>query len=104
MTYMTYNTNMKKMKYIKYEDFHNEQMKDPEYKKAYDALEVEFQIINDILRKRIEKDMSQKDLAKKIGSDQATISRLESGDYNPSIRFLKRVAKAVGGQLKVTII
>lgn len=107
MTYMTY-IKIKglnpKLKFIDFDDFHKEQMKDPEYKKHYDDLEVEFQIINDILRKRIEKDMTQKDLAKKIGSDQATLSRLESGDYNPSIKFLKRVAKALGGQLKVTII
>ena len=92
------------MKYITYENALKERMKDPEFKMAYDALEVEFQIIHVVLRKRIEQDMSQKELAEKIGSDQATISRLESGNLNPSIKFLKRVAKAVGGQLKVTIV
>ncbi len=92
------------MKYINFEDYHNEQMKNPKFREAYDALEVEFQIIHDVLKKRIEQDMSQKELAEKIGSDQATISRLESGNFNPSIKFLKRVAKAVGGQLKVTIV
>lgn len=92
------------MKYITYEDALKERMEDPIFKKAYDALEVEFQIIHDVLKKRIEHDMSQKELAKKIGSDQATISRLESGNYNPSIKFLKRVAKAVGGELRVTIV
>ncbi len=98
---MTYNLNT--MKYINFKDYHNERMRDPKFKKAYDALEVEFQIIHDVLRKRIEQDMSQRELADKIGSDQATISRLESGNLNPSIKFLKRVARAVGGQLKVTI-
>jgi len=102
MIYKTYNTNT--MKYINFRDYHNEQMRDPEFKKAFDSLEVEFQIIHDILRKRIEQDMSQKELAEKIGSDQATISRLEAGNFNPSIKFLKRVAEAVGGKLKVTII
>lgn len=102
MIYMTYNKNT--MKYITYEDALSDRMKDPKFKKAYDALEVEFQIIHDVLKKRIEQDMSQKELAKRMGTDQATISRLESGNFNPSIKFLKRVAKAVGGQLKVTII
>ena len=92
------------MKYITFEKALEQNLKNPQFKKAYDALEVEFQIIHDVLKKRIEQDMSQKELAKKIGSDQAVISRLESGNYNPSIKFLKRVAKAVGGQLKVTII
>jgi predicted transcriptional regulator len=92
------------MEYSTLKDSLNERLKDPKFKKAYDALEVEFQIIHDILKKRIEKDISQKQLAKKIGSDQATISRLESGNYNPSIKFLKRIAKAVGGELKVTIV
>ena len=92
------------IKYVNFRDFHNEQMKDPEFRKAYDDLEVEFQIINDLIRKRIKNDISQKELARKIGSDQATISRLETGNYNPSIKFLKKVAEAVGGKLKVTII
>ena len=102
MIYMTYNENT--MKYHNFDDLLREQLKDPKFKKAYDALEVEFQIISDVLKKRIENDISQKELAIRIGSDQATISRLESGTLNPSIKFLKRVAKAVGGQLKVTII
>lgn len=101
MTYISY-TKLH-MKYTTFEDNLRERMQNPKFKKAYDALEVEFQIIHDVLRKRIEQDMSQEELARKIGSGQATISRLESGNLNPSIKFLKRVAKAVGGQLKVTI-
>jgi ribosome-binding protein aMBF1 (putative translation factor) len=93
-----------KIKFVKFDDWHEESMKDPAFRKAWHALDVEFQIIHDVLKKRIEKDMSQKQLAKKIGSDQSVISRLESGNYNPSIKFLKRVAKALGGELKVTIL
>ncbi|HEY9583719.1 MAG TPA: helix-turn-helix transcriptional regulator [Candidatus Paceibacterota bacterium] len=93
-----------KLKWIDSRDALKGELKDPKFKQAYDALEVEFQIIHDVLKKRIEKDMSQEDLARKMGSDQSIISKLESGNYNPSIKFLKRIAKAVGGQLKVTII
>ncbi len=94
----------KHIKYISFDDYHGEQMKDPKFKKAYDSLEVEFQIIHDIIRKRIKNDISQKELAKRIGSDQATISRLETGNYNPSIKFLKKIAAAVGGKLQVKIV
>lgn len=104
MTYIAYNHPMikinPKLKFIRYEDWSREVMKDPEVKAAYDALELEFSII----RRRIEKDMSQKQLAKKIGSDQSVISRLEAGNYNPSIKFLKRVAKALDTKLKVTLL
>jgi len=90
------------MKYIDYKELHKEWMKDPEYRREYDALEVEFEIIRAILRKRAETDMTQAELAKKMHSDQATISRLEAGTYNPSIKFLKRLAKALDVKLKVT--
>ena len=92
------------MKYFDSEDIHREQMKDPAYRKEYNSLEVEFAIIHAIMRKRIENDMTQADLARKMRSGQATISRLESGTYNPSIKFLKRVAKALGARLQVTMV
>jgi DNA-binding XRE family transcriptional regulator len=108
MTYKTYNTGMLKLnprlKYVTLEEMHEKSMRDPEFRREYEALEVEFSIINDMIRKRIEKDMTQEDLAKKTGIDQATISRLESGNYNPSIKFLERIAKGLGGKLKVAII
>ncbi len=106
MTYIIYSYDMlnPNLKFITHEDWHRESMKSPKFRKAWDALEVEFQIINDILKKRIEKDMTQRQLAKKIGSGQATISRLEAGNYNPSIKFLKRVAEALGAKLKVSFV
>jgi DNA-binding XRE family transcriptional regulator len=94
---------MYNFKYIDSEDWHKKQMRNPEYRKAYEALEVEYRIKSDVLRKRIEKDMTQADLAHKTGIDQATISRLENGNYNPSIKFLERIAKGLGAKLKVSI-
>jgi len=78
-------------------------MKDPEFKKAYDALEPEYAIIRAIIKKRIESKMSQKDLAKKLGTKQSAISRLESGTYNPTLSFLKKLSTALGGKLEVKI-
>jgi DNA-binding XRE family transcriptional regulator len=107
MTYKTYNDTMQKispkLKYVTLEEMFREDMKDPEFRRAYDALEVEYSIIHDILRKRIENDITQQELARKTGINQATISRLEMGNYNPSIKFLKRIAKGLGGKLKVSI-
>jgi transcriptional regulator with XRE-family HTH domain len=45
--------------------------------------------------------VSAKELAQRIGIRQSNISRLESGNYNPSLAFLKKVAAGLGKQLHV---
>ena len=55
----------------------NEQLKNPEFKKEWDALEPEYQIIKAMLDTRNEKAMTQKQLADITGIPQADISRLE---------------------------
>lgn len=101
MTYISYTLDMK---LIDSKDWHEEQMKDPAYRKEYQALEVEFSLIKQIIRLRAETNMSQAELARRMHSDQATISRFESGTYNPSIRFLKRMADALDSKLKVSFV
>ncbi len=64
------------MKLISFDDDLKERLKDPAFKKAYDALEPEYAIIRAILDGRIKKKMSQKQLAKKVGTKQSAISRL----------------------------
>lgn len=72
-------------------------------KKAYDDLELEFSIIDQIIAKRLEKGMSQKDLALKMGTKQPSIARFESGRMNPTISYLSKVSKALGSKLKIEI-
>lgn len=87
-----------------YEKFKKEQLKDPELKKEYDALEVEYDIIKQIIKTRLEQNLTQSDLAKKVGTAQSNISRLESGNYNPTLEFLEKVATSLGKKLKVSFI
>lgn len=77
-------------------------LKDPAFKKAYDDLEPEFELAAAIIQKRIDKKMTQAALAKKMGTKQSAISRLESGDYNPSLTLLRKVAKALDSKLTVS--
>jgi len=77
-------------------------LKDKEIKKVYDDLEPEFRLSQMIIAKRIEKGMSQADLAKKIGTKQPAVARLESGTYNPSVTLLKKTAKALGSSLHIS--
>ncbi len=81
-----------------------ELLKDPKFKKAYDELEPEFQLVRQIIKKRIEQGLSQKELAEKMGTKQSAIARLESAEYNPSVAFLKKTAKALNASLKISIV
>ncbi len=89
---------------MKFNDFLNEQLKDPDFKKEYDSLEVEYDIINQIIKTRLEQNLTQADLAKKVGTAQSNISRLESGNYNPTLEFLEKVANSLGKKLKISFV
>jgi DNA-binding XRE family transcriptional regulator len=66
--------------------------------------EAEYQIIEEIIMARKERNLTQKELAELIGTRQSNISRLESGNYNPSIDFLNKIALAVGKELRVSMV
>ena len=66
--------------------------------------EAEYKIIEEIIMARKEKNLTQKGLAELIGTRQANISRLESGNYNPSLDLLIKIAQAMGKKLEVRIV
>lgn len=76
-------------------------MKDTEVRKAYLELQPEFTIIERLIQVRIEKGITQKQLAQKMKTKQSAISRLESGTANPSLNFLKRLAGALNSRLEI---
>ena len=89
--------------YINYTKFKKDILKDPKVKKAYDDLEFEFQIINMLIKKRIEQNLTQAQLATKLGFSQPVIAKLESGNYNPSVKFLHKIAKGLNAKLTIQI-
>lgn len=88
---------------IPFDEFLERELKDPEFKKGYDDLELEFQIIDLMIRRRLEKNLTQKQLAKKLGAKQPVISQFETGNFNPSIKFLKKLAKALDAKVTITL-
>ena len=74
---------------------------DPDLYKEYKALEPEYEVIDQIIRVRNEQHLTQKELADKIGIKQSNISRLESGNSNPSLGFLKKIAGGLGKELHI---
>lgn len=78
-------------------------MQDVEFAAEYEKLRPRYEVISQIIEARKERNMTQEDLAKKIGTQKSNISRLESGNYNPSLDFLIKVAQGLGKELKVQL-
>ena len=85
----------------KFNDFLSEQLKDPEIKAEYDALEPEFQAM---INARKMKGITQKELSERTGIAQGDISKLENGKGNPSIKTLQRLAAAMDMSLKIEFV
>ena len=85
----------------KFNDYLNEQLKDPSFKKEWDALEPEFSIMQAMIDARRTSGLTQKQLSERTGIAQADISKLESGNANPSLKTLQRLAAGMGMRVKV---
>jgi transcriptional regulator with XRE-family HTH domain len=83
-------------------DLHKKWMKDPAYRKEYDALEEEFALATEVAKARSRAGLSQAELARRMQTTQSTIARLESGRGKPSTRTLDRFAKATGHRVKIS--
>ncbi len=76
-------------------------MKDPKVRHAYLELQPEFAIVRKIIESRVKDGVTQQELAKRMKTKQSAISRLESGQANPSLNFLQRLAKALNTRLEI---
>lgn len=92
-----------KQKWIDSDVLHRQMMKDPEYRRAYEESETEFQIAGQIIEARIKQNITQEELAKRVKTGQAVISRLEGANAKPSISLLERVARALNIKFNITI-
>ena len=77
---------------------------DPEVVKELKNNAMEYHIVREIMKARTEKKLTQQQLAMLIGTKQSNISRLESGEYNPSVEFLNKVANAMGKTLEIRLV
>jgi transcriptional regulator with XRE-family HTH domain len=81
---------------------HKKWMKEPKYRKAYEALEEEFVLASAVIEVRNRAGLTQEDLARKMGTTQPVVARLESGRFRPSMRTLERLADATGSRLLIS--
>ncbi|HSZ73699.1 MAG TPA: helix-turn-helix transcriptional regulator [Rhizomicrobium sp.] len=79
------------------------QLKDPEFKKEYDALEEEFALARTLIGARAKAKLTQEEVARRMGTSQSAVARMESGRAMPSTASLRKYAHAVGRKLKVAL-
>jgi len=88
----------------KYSDLKKEYLKDSELKKEYDTLQSEYDFIVQLYKIRSHNKITQKELARLSGINQANISKIESGNYSPSLKTMKRLADALDMDLKIEFV
>lgn len=86
---------------VSFEEMKNDLFKDNDFKAEYDRLKPRYDAIEQIIKARKEQNMTQAELARKVGTQKSNISRLESGNYNPSLDFLAKVSAALGKHLNI---
>ena len=88
----------------KLEDLKKRFMKDPEFREEYERVDEEFRLFEALVRARTEAKLTQAEIARRLGTTQSAIARLESGGVSPSIRTLRRYAEATGKRLRVDLL
>jgi DNA-binding XRE family transcriptional regulator len=94
---MTYNP-------VPVEEAAKDWFKNPEFVQAYDALEEEFALASALITARGRANLTQAEVASRMGTTQTAVARLESGRSNPSARTLERYAKATGHRLRFAFV
>jgi ribosome-binding protein aMBF1 (putative translation factor) len=88
---------------IPFEDIKREWMKDPAFKAEYEGLAPEFEIAGELIQARKRAGLSQEEVARRMGTTQSVIARLESGQTLPSTKTLLRFARATGTKVRVKL-
>ena len=86
---------------MKFREHLKEMMEDEDFRKEYETLQPQYEVVKQIISAREELHITQKDLAERTGIRQSNISRLERGNYNPSVEFLRKIAKGLGKEMHI---
>lgn len=98
------NKTKKIQKAVDFHEYLNEKLRDPEIKRYYDEYGKQLEIAYQILKLRKQKGISQAELAKKVGTKQSNIARIEAGQQNFSIDTLEKIASVFKRELKIEFV
>lgn len=79
-------------------------MKDAAFRAEYKSLEPEFALTRALLRARAKAGLTQVQLARRMGTTQSVVARIESGRNPPNLRTLDKYARAVGRRIEIKLI
>jgi len=77
---------------------------DEEFRREYESLDEEFSVAAQLIEARMKANLTQEEVARRMGTTQSVVARLESGRPLPSLRSLKRYATAIGGKLEIRVV
>ena len=92
---------MKRQDVLYWEDFEKELLKRPGFKEAQEETRLEYEIARALIKARIEKKLTQAELARRMKTKQSVISRVENARTVPSLSFLKRLAQVLNASLQI---
>ena len=84
-------------------ELRQELLNNDEVRGEYEAVRPQYELIEQIIIARTQQGITQEELAKRSGTRQSNISRLESGNYNPSLEFIQKIAQGLGKELRITL-
>ncbi len=79
-------------------------MQDPAFREEYARADEEYTLVEALVRARVAANLTQAELARRIGTTQSAIARLEGGKVSPSFATLRRYAQATGTRLTVGLV
>jgi DNA-binding XRE family transcriptional regulator len=78
-----------------------ELLKAEEFKDEYEMYIPRYEIVSQIIRIRVEQDITQEEMAYRTGVKKSIIIKLERGNYDPTVDFLCKVARSLGKELHI---
>ena len=88
---------------VKFEEIEKRLMKDEEFKDEYEKLKPRYELVAQIIDARSQLDITQEELAQRVGTQKSNISRFESGSYNPSLDFVTKIAHSLGKKIHISL-
>ena len=92
----------KQTDFIDFDEMKKRALRKKNFKREYDALEFEYEIIRALIKKRLDKKLSQRDLAQITGMQQSSIARIESCNSSPTLSVVSRIFSKLGAKVKVS--
>jgi|GEM_PF-420736 len=86
---------------MRWEDLEKELLEIPGFREAFNRDYPYEDVALEIAGLRGQRDMTQIEFGRLVGVPQSTVARLESGQQNPSVGMLKRIATATGTELVI---